>query len=170
MESNILVAYDSKHGATAEVAERISGILKEKGLKNELVSLEKTVDPSPYDVIILGTAIYAGQWRKHAVKFLKEYQQQLASKKCWIFSTGPTGTGDPKELVQGWEYPPSMKKTLESIAPRDMAIFHGVIDMEKLNKLERMAIKMVKAPTGDFRDWGSVRQWAEGIAANIRNN
>ncbi len=168
MEKKILVTYDSKHGATAEIAERIDTILSEKGLSTKLVSLEDPVDPEPFDAVILGSAIYIGQWRKKAVKYLKAYRQQLAEKKCWIFSTGPTGTGDPSELLKGWEYPDGLKETIEAISPSSIIVFHGVIDEDKLNTLEKLTIKMVKAPTGDFRDWGAVQEWAEEIAETLQ--
>jgi menaquinone-dependent protoporphyrinogen oxidase len=168
MEKKILVTYASKHGATAEIAERIDAILQEKGFPTKLVSLEEPVDPGPFDVVIIGSAIYIGQWRKKVVKFLKAYEQPLSEKKCWIFSTGPTGTGDPDELLKGWEYPDGLKDTITTISPAGMTIFHGVIDEDKLNALEKMTIKLVKAPTGDFRDWGAVQEWAEEIAGTIQ--
>jgi len=170
MEKRILVTYDSKHGATAEIAEKIDAVLKDKGLRTKLVSLDTPVDPAPFESVVLGTAVYIGQWRKNAVKFLKEYQAALAAKKCWIFATGPTGEGDAKELMAGWEYPPKMKNTLEAIAPEELMIFHGAIDMEKLNKLEQMTIKMVKAETGDFRDWKAIEAWALKIAGQLGPN
>ncbi|MEJ2595984.1 MAG: flavodoxin domain-containing protein [bacterium] len=75
MEKKILVTYASKHGATAEIAERIDAILQEKGFPTKLVSLEEPVDPGPFDVVIIGSAIYIGQWRKKVVvsRWLKRY-------------------------------------------------------------------------------------------------
>jgi hypothetical protein len=31
-----------------------------------------------------------------------------------------------------------------------------------------MIVKAVKAPDGDFRDWDTIRAWADGIAAELR--
>jgi menaquinone-dependent protoporphyrinogen oxidase len=168
MSSKILVAYDSKHGATAEIAYRIFSSLQQEGHEAELLSLEKKTDPAPYDIIILGSAIYIGQWRKNAIKFLKKNEQLLSAKKTWIFSTGPTGEGETEVLLKGWKYPDNLKDIFEKIAPEDMIIFHGSIDEDKLNKLEKLAIKMVKAPVGDFRDWQAVDDWVKKISESLK--
>jgi len=32
---------------------------------------------------------------------------------------------------------------------------------------ERVIVKGVKAPTGDFRDWNEIDSWAAGIASRL---
>jgi len=46
--------------------------------------------------------------------------------------------------------------------------FHGKVDPQKLNTLERMAIKKVDAPSGDSRDWEAIDAWAAGIAGELK--
>ncbi len=53
------------------------------------------------------------------------------------------------------------------IKPRDVALFHGSIDLEKLNALEKTAIKKVEAPSGDFRDRDAIGAWAADIAEAV---
>jgi menaquinone-dependent protoporphyrinogen oxidase len=43
----------------------------------------------------------------------------------------------------------------------------GELDMEKLNLAEKLIVKAMKAPTGDFRDWESISAWAKGIAREL---
>jgi menaquinone-dependent protoporphyrinogen oxidase len=43
-------------------------------------------------------------------------------------------------------------------------LFHGDIDMSKLNFAEKLILRGVKAPTGDFRDWNAITAWAIQIA------
>lgn len=45
-----------------------------------------------------------------------------------------------------------------------MMLFHGKIDINKLNFGEKLMIRAIGAPTGDFRDWEAIIAWAEGIA------
>ena len=54
------------------------------------------------------------------------------------------------------------------IRPRDIAVFHGTVDMEKLNFIEKSMIKNVKAPIGDFRDWDAITSWAVMIADELK--
>jgi menaquinone-dependent protoporphyrinogen oxidase len=43
----------------------------------------------------------------------------------------------------------------------------GKLDRSRLGFGERMAVRLVKAPEGDFRDWGAVRGWSKEIAAAL---
>jgi menaquinone-dependent protoporphyrinogen oxidase len=169
MGKKVLVAYASKYGATAEIAEKIGEVLGEAGLTVDVVPANKADDPSSYTAVVLGSAVYVGQWRREAVKFLKNNQKKLAEHPVWIFSSGPTGEGDPVELVKGWRFPGKVSSAIETVKPVDIAVFHGSLDSDKLNALERFAIKNVKAPLGDFRDWEAITAWAEKIAAKLQN-
>lgn len=168
MGNKVIVAYATKHGATAEIAEKIGGILREAGLSVEVLPVKKAGDPAAYAAVVLGSAVYIGQWRKEAAAFLTVNEGALASRPVWLFSTGPTGTGDPVEIMKGWRFPERLQPIADRIRPRDIAIFHGALDEKQLNLAEKMAIKMVKAPIGDFRDWSAVTAWAATIADSLK--
>jgi len=168
MENNILVAYGSKYGATAEIAKKIGDILKQNGFNVEVLSADQVKNPGQYKAFIIGSAVYIGQWRKEASNFIKTNEKILSQNPVWIFSSGPTGEGDAVELMQGWVYPPSLKTTFENIKPRGITAFHGSIDSKKMNFLEKLAIKNVKAKLGDFRDWNGIESWASSIAETLK--
>jgi menaquinone-dependent protoporphyrinogen oxidase len=46
-------------------------------------------------------------------------------------------------------------------------MFFGALDRSKLGFGERMMVKAVKAPEGDFRDWAGIRSWADDIAREL---
>jgi menaquinone-dependent protoporphyrinogen oxidase len=46
-------------------------------------------------------------------------------------------------------------------------VFAGRLDKSHLGVVERIAVKCVGAPVGDFRDWDSIEHWAAGIAHEI---
>ncbi len=48
--------------------------------------------------------------------------------------------------------------------PREHRVFFGALDPDELGFAERMIVKAVKAPTGDFRDWDEIGAWADEIA------
>jgi menaquinone-dependent protoporphyrinogen oxidase len=168
MSDLILVAYASKHGATEEIAYKIGEVLKQQSLQADVQPADRVVTLKNYRAVILGSAVYAGQWQKSAVNFLETYERQLAEMPVWFFSSGPTGTGDPVELMKGWRFPTAQQPLANRIQPRDIALFHGEIDMTKINFAERLIIKGVKAPTGDYRDWEAVTTWAKGIAESMK--
>ncbi len=161
----VLVAYATKHDSTAEIARAIGSALGESGnLQVEVRSVEGVQSPKPYDAIVLGSAVYIGQWQSSAAEFLKAHEGELAQKAVWLFSSGPTGEGDPYTVLKGWAFPAALKPVADRIQPRDVTLFHGKLDPKKLNILERLVVKGVKAPLGDYRNWEAIRAWASSIA------
>lgn len=159
----VLVAYASKHGATSEIAETIGAILRTRGVEVDVKPIETVTHLLNYDAIVLGSAVYAGKWMKPAADCLLKKRSVLAKKPVWLFSSGPTGEGEPAEIMEGWTFPEDLKPVVEEIKPRDIALFHGNINLNKLNFAERAMIKVAKAPTGDYRDWEAVKAWAESM-------
>jgi menaquinone-dependent protoporphyrinogen oxidase len=163
--TRVLVAYATKHHSTAEIALAIAEeIRKFPQLVVDLELVEDVKNIAPYEVVVLGSAVYMGQWRDEAAYFLKKHEQELAQRSVWLFSSGPTGDGDPKTLLKGWVFPESLQPYADCVKPRDIALFHGRLEPDWLNLFEKAAIKFVGAQAGDSRDWNLVRNWAKGIA------
>ena len=168
MNNQVLVTYATKYGATAEIAEKIGQVLREAGLRTDVLPTNRVSDLYTYKAVVLGSAVYIGRWRRQAAKFLKTNEKALAERQVWLFSSGPTGEGDTVELTEGWRFPKALQPIADRIAPRDIAVFHGNVDMKKLNFIEKWMIKNVKAPVGDFRDWEAIASWATDIAAVLK--
>ncbi|MDI7252761.1 MAG: flavodoxin domain-containing protein, partial [Actinomycetota bacterium] len=122
MGGKVLVAYGTKHGATGELAERIGAALREAGLEADVIPAGEVEDISGYGAVVLGSGVYYGRWLKSAVKFLKRWREELAKVPLWVFSSGPTGEGEPEELTSGWRSPKPLRSLLESLQPLDIAL------------------------------------------------
>jgi menaquinone-dependent protoporphyrinogen oxidase len=168
MNTKVLVAYASKYGATKEIAEKIGLVLKDAGFAADVLPADKVNDIGPYKAVILGSAVYIGGWRKQAARFLKANEKALAGKMVWLFSSGPTGQGDPIELVKGWRFPKALQHIADRVEPKDIVLFQGAAFPEKLSAINRWMMKKVKAPLGDFRDWNAITVWAGTIAAKLK--
>ena len=164
----VLVAYGTKYGGTAEIAEKIGQVLREAGLTADVLPVDRAGGLAAYEAVVLGSAVYIGAWRKEAANFLKANADALAGKLVWLFSSGPTGEGDAEELLKDWRLPKALLPIAERVQPRDIAVFHGVVDASKLTRIERWMLKNVKAPAGDFRDWDRITAWAAGIADVVK--
>lgn len=164
----LLVTYASKYGSTAEIAEVIAKELQKRGYEVELKSIKEVDSLEGYDGFVIGSAVYAGGWMRAAARFLRSNQDILAQHPVWFFSSGPTGEGDPNELMDGWNFPEKLEGVLETIKPRDVILFHGKIDLDSLNFAERMIIKSVKATVGDYRDWLVIRGWVGRIDLTLK--
>jgi len=169
MESKVLVTYSSKYGATAEIAERIGEVLRQSGLQGDVMPVKSVKDLKPYQAVVLGSAAYMFRWRGDAVLFLKKNEKRLSELPVWLFSSGPLGKGDPVELLKGQRYPKALQPYINAIKPRDIALFHGSVDMNKLNFFEKFSFQKTPAMQGDFRDWESITSWAKTIALALKN-
>lgn len=166
--TRVLVAYATKHYSTAEIALAIAEELKKSPqLQVDIERVEDVTDVAPYKAVVLGSAVYMGQWRDEAASFLKKHPQELGRRDVWLFSSGPVGAGDPKMLMKGWVFPEELQPTADSIKPHDIALFHGKLERDWLNLFEKAAIKFVGAQTGDSRDWNAIRDWARGIVETL---
>lgn len=167
MPTKALVAYASKYGATEEIAERIGLKLSQSGLQVDILRVEEVQKIEPYEAIVIGSAIYLGHWRKVAVKFLRKYRRQLANKKVWLFSSGPTGKGKSIESMKGRKVAPTLQILLNIVKPNDIALFRGYLNPDKMNLIERFLVGKLKTPVGDFRDWEAIENWAQLIVDDL---
>jgi menaquinone-dependent protoporphyrinogen oxidase len=168
MAVKVLVAYGTKYGATAEIAEKIGEVLRKQGLEADITPAKRAGSPVEYAAAVIGSAVYIGGWRKEVSGYLKANESLLASRPVWIFSSGPTGEGDAVELMSGWTVPKGLKPVIDRIKPRDIAVFHGLVDLSRLKSLDKWMINRVKSPIGDFRNWEAIGAWAEGIATTLK--
>jgi menaquinone-dependent protoporphyrinogen oxidase len=168
MAGKVLIAYGSKYGATKEIADKIGEAIKQEGLQVDILSADKVKDVAGYQGVVIGSAMYMGMWRKEVMDFVKNNEKVLSERPVWVFTSGPTGKGDPVQQMGGWLVPKAIKPVLDNIKPRDIAVFHGVFNKSKVSLLEKGIMKMVKADIGDFRDWDAIAKWAKGIAAELK--
>ena len=103
----VLVAYASKHGATAEIAEAIAAELRERGLTTDCRRVDDVKELAGYAAVVLGSAVYMKRWRHEARALLHRHARELAELPFWIFSSGPFGEHpDPT-----WAEPPTVYAT-----------------------------------------------------------
>jgi menaquinone-dependent protoporphyrinogen oxidase len=168
MANKVLVGYASKYGATKEIAEKIGEALKKDDIAVDVLPLKNIKKLAEYQAAVIGSAVYIGQWYKPAAKFFKKNEKALAAMPVWIFSAGPSGKGDPIELSKGWKYPIALKPIIDNINPREIAVFHGTLNVEKMSGLEKWVVQRVGGDFGDFRDWEMINAWAKKVAEALK--
>ena len=160
---NILIAYASKHGSTQEIAEAVGEGLRAAGYGVAVRDVEEVHAVDVYEAVIIGSAVYMGRWMSEAQKFVESNHDKFGQVPVWLFSSGPLGeiieeeAGTPHNLVE----------LMALTKAQGHQVFDGRLDKEQLALGERMIVRMVKAPVGDFRDWDAIREWAEKIAAEL---
>ena len=159
----VLVAYASKHGSTQGIAERIAEKLRQLGKEAEARPVDAVEAPGSYEALVIGSAIYYGSWLKEATEWVHRNRAVLAQRPVWLFSVGPLGI----EFKDAEQQPKEMAEFREAIGPRGQRTFFGALDPNRLSFTERMMVKAVHAPEGDFRNWQSIEAWAESIAREL---
>ena len=164
-----LVAYGSKYGSTAGIAEAIGSALQNVGLVTQVESAKDVDSLAGYDLVIVGAGVYTGRWNGDAVAFLKRFEVDLRARPTWFFSSGPTG-GSPKaeqqmaELLAAQPGPPGeASKCADRIGVRGHRWFAGRITPEMGGIFARWM------PRGDWRDFDDIAAWARSIAQAVRD-
>jgi menaquinone-dependent protoporphyrinogen oxidase len=172
----VLVAYATRHGATAGIAERIAAALTRAGLSAEARPVEDVRDIEPYDAVVLGGAAYMFHWLKPAVTFCRRHGTQLAARPVWLFSSGPLGTDrvekDGNNVLETCR-PKEFDELTKLLHPRGEQVFFGAYnpDAPPIGLGERFVHHLPAArealSAGDFREWPAIEAWAAQIAAEL---
>lgn len=160
---NILIAIASRHGSTREIADAIAHDLRTRGHATMVQNADDVRTVEGYDAVIAGSAIYMGNWLPEARRFVDRNRERLAAIPVWLFSSGPLGENDPQPQGD----PAHLDEIMRSLHARDHRIFVGKLDTGELGLGERLVVKMIKAPEGDFRDWAAIHGWAHDIASAL---
>lgn len=158
----ILIAASSRHGATAEIADAIAAGLVEAGHEAECVKPEDVRSLDGYDAVVIGSAIYVGRWLEPARRFTERFASELLSRPVWLFSSGPIG-----EPLQPAEEPADGVRLLRQLGAVEHRVLAGRLNPDDLGWVERSITGMVKAPSGDFRDWDAIAAYATEIAGAL---
>lgn len=158
----VLVTVASRHEGTRQIADAIREELVATGVDAHLLEPNDMRDISPYDAVVLGSAVYAGRWLKPAKAFAKRFESELLHKRVWLFSSGPIG--DPARPAQ-----PSVDalELAQRLHAEDHQVFEGRLDRDMLGFAERAVVRVVGAESGDYRPWVAITVWARGISASL---
>ena len=162
MSRKVLVAYASKMGATADIAEAIGDELRSHGHDVDVLDVAQVRTIEPYDAVVLGSAIYIRRWRRDAVRFLRSNVDELRKRQVWLFHSGPVGPDKDQEQTM----PSAVRHLADKIGAAPAVTFAG--------RLEQATAKGFLARhlatgnlAGDSRDWAKIRAWADSISTAI---
>jgi menaquinone-dependent protoporphyrinogen oxidase len=164
----VLVAYASKCGATAEIADRIAQDLCSAGLQADLRAADEVRDLADYRAVILGTAIYMGRPLAAAGKFVERLLAPRPDLPLAFFSVSLTMKENTPENVE--TALDNLETLTGQVTPRAVGLFPGRIDFATLPPLYRMfaqADSEGALAEGDYRDWDEIARWAREAQGQI---
>ncbi|GGZ19494.1 flavodoxin domain-containing protein [Streptomyces poonensis] len=162
MPTNVLVAYGTTNGSTAEIAETIAEVLRKDGLTARARPARSVPTAAAYDAVVVGGGLYAGRWHKDARRFVRYHRKALAERPLWLFSSGPLDA-----LAYARDIPPvrDVHKVMVRLEVREHVTFGGCLREGAHGWIARMILRGGQG--GDFRDFDQIRAWAARIGHEL---
>ncbi len=172
MLSSVLIAYATRSGSTAEVADAIAAAMQELGVWAEVLPVDQINTLTGREAVILGAPLYVGRFPKEFHRFLHLHHEALHFARPWIFVVGPT-RNRPEDFAGSRKQAERQLGAYPWLCPRDLHVFGGRWSTETMpfpfSLLRRIPWNpMKKIPPEDIRDWDTIRDWGKALARRIR--
>jgi menaquinone-dependent protoporphyrinogen oxidase len=167
----VLVAYVTRHGSTASIAEKIGEVLTGQGLFVDVRPVEKIKgeELGQYDCYVVGSGTIWAKAMPPFIKFVKDHITVFTSKPTAIFNVCMTVQRDtPANRQRAADYLEASVAHVPELKPVvEKEMFGGRVTMGKLTIWESMVLRFFFIITpqthGDFRKWDLVTAWAEKV-------
>jgi len=133
------IIYSSKYGTT----EKVAGLIAEKLMETnevELFSLKKNANPdiSGFELVILGSPIYAGKASRKTTAFCKRNESVLLQKKTGLFVCGMHIDEEQRKKELQDAFPETLMQKSAATG-----FLGGAFLFEKMNFVERIIIRKI---------------------------
>ncbi len=167
---SILIAYDTKHGSTAEVVEKIAEVLCRDGFQVDYMMARNVDNVSAYDAVVVGSPVYNFFWLPGATLFLRKHENVLAEKQIFYFITctylkDENDTRERREHAVELYVQPIIDRF--GIEPESSGILSGEFEYAELYPYELISMLLAGFEEGDFRNWDKITGWAEEVGTLI---
>jgi menaquinone-dependent protoporphyrinogen oxidase len=177
--TKVLVAYDTIHGSTAEVAEYIGYGLCDQGFKVDVQLAYNAVNISTYDAVILGSPVYQFSWMEGIKSFIRKNKSALSLMPTAYFMLGvsmATDTPENREVAKELFIDPVLDEFPE-VVPLTLGFFGGAYNFSEneYNTLEWIVLKIIgfilggTEDEGDWRNWDTIDTWTEEFVSELES-
>jgi menaquinone-dependent protoporphyrinogen oxidase len=89
----VLVAFASRSGSTAGIAQAIAVVLRNAGLSVDSRPAGDVTDVIPYAAVVLGSGVFLPRRASDGGGFLARHVDALSTRAVWLYCAGPIGRG-----------------------------------------------------------------------------
>ena len=165
MTARILVAYASRKGSTAGIAQAIGKELTIEGYTVDVSEMKSVTSLAGYNAVVIGAPVYTGKVTGDVAAFVSTNKDELSRVPVAGFVTGIAPVFPKTGEVKG--FTDQLVTALSPVRPVAVTMFAGTLDAGKMNLVERSLTTLMKVPTGDFRDWDAIAAWAKTLAGKM---
>ncbi|MEM0448448.1 MAG: flavodoxin domain-containing protein [Methanomassiliicoccales archaeon] len=177
-----LIAYGTKYGSTARVAEEMGRVLAEKGAEITLMDLRRSDHHAmeDFDLIVVGSCINMHNWTKRARRFLMENSTALSKRNLAMFACCIDIVLFPSKKEQlEKEYVKDVAAEFGIDKVMSMRLFGGEVDLSRYGffdatlaksyiRNEKNEVRLQESKDRlNFQDWKEIRDWAASLAMMI---
>ena len=159
MDSNILVTYATRSGATEEVAQAIAEVLRIRNMQVDLQSAVHAYSIEQYSAVVICVALYGGRMHKDVRRFLSANHTQLAKLPVALFVLGPVQK-EEKDWIGARQQLDKELTKFPWLRPVAQHIVGGRFDPTRLVFPFKLVPGLRKMPASDVLDWNLIRESA----------
>jgi flavodoxin len=168
----VLVAYDSKHGSTALIAEKVGDVMCENGFQVD-IRLALNVDTiATYDAIVIGSPMYYATFLPGALSFLERHKAVLAVKDVAVFAVSSSvdkETGMVEENLARMVRSSVLSKFPEIQFMDPIGLMPGKFFFREIFPVEIINLKQAGfEEPGNLINFDIVTSWTEGLADRLK--
>jgi menaquinone-dependent protoporphyrinogen oxidase len=175
--ASFLVLYGTGEGQTAKVADRIRGVLAERGHEATAVDAADapaSLAPADFDAVVVGASVHAGKHQRSVRRFLQTHSEALATRPTAFFQVSlSSATDEGRAQAAGY-----VAELLADTGwhPDRVGFFGGALRYSEYGFLKRLVMKQIAKRTmadvdtssdTEFTDWDDVDAFAADVAAFV---
>jgi len=156
--TRVLVAFATRSGSTAGIAQAIAAVLRGAGLAVDSRPAGDVTDVTPFAAVVLGSGVFLPRRRSDGGGFLLRHAPALATRAVWLYCAGPIGRGRGEDGAgsQG-SGDRSVAEVARAAGARGYAVFGAPVPAPADDPFAQLT------PV----DLACVRAWAQEIAAEL---
>ncbi len=168
----ILIAFATEHGSTADIAHFMGEIMRAQGHTVTVNDVRHITSLEGFDVIVPGAPIYSGMWLKSLSLFFRRYEAELARLPMylWITCIRVLESGGREHAIRHY----IQHDAVVDFDVREVMVFAGRVDRHTISPDERWTLALrydgaqnTYTVSEDYRNWETVEAWAQYVAHQV---
>jgi menaquinone-dependent protoporphyrinogen oxidase len=177
--ARILIAYATKEGHTATIAERLQATLVARGhdVQVERMSKQPFRVPPETDAVVVGGSVHTGKHLAELAAFAKQNRDRLTTLPSALVTICLTAVEDTPEAVAETEKYVQQFMTETGWRPAHTVAFAGRLAWTQYDFFTRLIMKLITRKQGmtdqdtsrdyDYTDYEAVQRFAEDFALEV---